>query len=460
MEENKKDEEVKKTSEETSQVEKTDEVKEENKPDVTEEPNQEEVEKEAKEQPKVEAKQDVKPEEKSKEKNTPTKKKKSVKIIVFLVIAIFIIVAIIVYFKVFHRKTIDLTDYIEVTYYTSSSSSSSSYYYNDTENPAYNGYATIVVSLDTDKLEELLGTEKRAERFVEKTTLTVESEDNGSLSNGDVVEVSVDISDSYLKDVKLKLKDETLSITVEGLEEADVLDLFGEDDFEVELTGISPQISMTVNNNSTDDFIKRNVTYTLDKSSGLANGDVVTITASYDNSVALSEGIVIATDTYEYTVEGMPEYVDSLETLSTDILDSLKAKFVENVKTAIEDQGIYVIAYNYDDVETSAEYTTSEPELVASYLLTKKGTSSSWYSDNRISAIYRVVYTITSTGATYDWYYVATATDVATQDGSIYEADDISYSVSGRWDDGETQEEAYDDLIDSYKNNYVIETIE
>ncbi len=433
---------------------------EDNAPVKNEEPKKsDEVKTEIKkEEPKKakEAKSEAKKAEPKKPKD-PAKKKKGIMIAVLIIIIIAVIAAVIVYFTVFHRKTIDLADYIDVKYYTDNSSS---YYYDDTDTPAYNGYTTAQVSLDEDKLKDLLDSKRKAEKFIEKATLTVENDNNGNLSNGDTLEIKIDISNNYLKDEKLKLKDDTITVTVDGLEEADVLDLFGEDDFEVDVTGVSPDLSISVNNNSTNKFIKDNVTYSVDKYSGVANGDTVTITAYYDKSAALDEGIIIADDTYDYTVEGMPEYVDSVDELNDTELETLRAGFLENVKEAITDEGVYIISRNYDGVEYGAEYTTSEPELMATYLLTKKGTSSSWNADNRVSAIYKVVYTITSTGATYEWYYVASTTDVAVQDGNLYDAEDISYSVSGSWDDGKTQDEAYNDLIDSYKSNYVIETVE
>ncbi len=386
------------------------------------------------------------------------KKKKAIRIAILVLIFVIVIAAVIIYFAVFHKKTIDLADYIEVNYYTENSSS---YYYDyESDTPAYNGYATASVSLDEDKLKDLLDTKRATERFIEKATLTVENDNNGNLSNGDTLEIKIDISENYLDDQKLKLKNDTITVNVEGLEEADVLDLFGEDDFEVEVTGISPDLSVSVNNNSSDEFIKDNVTYSVSEYSGIANGDTITITAYYDETAALEEGIIIADDTYEYTVEGMPEYIDSVDELSGTTLETLRAGFVEYVNDAIQDEGVYIISSNYDGVEYGAEYTTSEPELMATYLLTRKGTASSWNSDNRVSAIYKVVYTITSTGATYEWYYVVSTNDVAVQDGNLYNAEEISYSVSGSWDDGKTQEEAYDDLIDSYKTNYVIETVE
>ena len=447
MEEN-KNEEIKKSAEEKAPEKKAEPKKVD---EVKTEPKKEEPKKtnETKSEPKK---------TESKKPMDPDKKKKVIRITVLVLICVVIVAAVLIYFAVFHKKTIDLADYIEVNYYTENSSS---YYYDsESDTPAYNGYTTASVSLDEDKLKDLLETRRAAERFIEKATLTVENDNNGNLSNGDTLEIKIDISENYLDDEKLKLKNDTITIPIEGLEEADVLDLFGEDDFEVEVTGVSPDLSVSVNNNSTDEFIKDNVSYSVSEYSGIANGDTITITAYYDETAALEEGIIIADDTYEYTVEGMPEYVDAIDELSDAALETLRAGFVEYVNDAIQDEGVYIISRNYDGVEYGAEYTTSEPELMATYLLTKKGSANYWSSDNRVSAIYKVVYTITSTGATYEWYYVVSTSDVAVQDGNLYNAEELYYSVSGSWDEGKTQEGAYDDLIDSYKTDYVIETVE
>lgn len=449
MEENKNE----KPAEEKVEQKKPEEIKQ-NAGEKKETPKKEEQKKDA---PKVEAKPNEKKIEAKEPKKTmdPEKKKKIIKISIIAVIIIAIIAAVLIYFTVFHKKTINLSEYIDVKFYTETSS-----YYDDTENEAYNGYTTASVTLDSDKLKDLLGSRRAAERFIEKTTLTVQNENNGNLSNGDTLEIKVEISSNYLDDEKLKLKEEVISVPVEGLEEANVLDLFGEDDFEVEVTGVSPDLSVSVNNNSSDDFIKNNVSYSVSEYSGIANGDTITITAYYDDTEALEEGIIIAQDTYEYTVEGMPEYADSVEDLSDATLESIRAQFLEYVNDAISDEGIDVISYNYDGVSYSDPYTASAPELVATYLLTKKGSSSYWDPENRVCAIYKVVYTVTSTGSTYEWYFVANTSDVAVQDGNLYEGEELYYDVSGAWDEGKTQEEAYDDLIDSYKGSYVIETVE
>ena len=120
------------------------------------EPNKEVKAGTKKEEPKKETNPKAKKDE-PKKAMEPEKKKQIIKISVIAVIILAIIIAIIVYFAVFHKKTINLADYVDVKFYTETANS---YYYDETENEAYNGYATAEVSLDVDKLKDLLDSKR------------------------------------------------------------------------------------------------------------------------------------------------------------------------------------------------------------------------------------------------------------------------------------------------------------
>lgn len=362
-------------------------------------------------------------------------KKKSKKIVVIAVIIAIIAVGVAVYFLVFARKTIDLAEFIDVKY------------------TGYNGYARAEVTISKD-LKEYLGDSKLYKKFIDKVELT--AKDNEDLSNGDKLKIKVKISDSWLEKNKLKLKDDEVVVDVKDLEETATVDVF--EGIEIELTGISPNIRMEVNNNNSDDFI-RTVYYTLSQSYDLANGDTVTITANYSSYTAEEKGVVVEKDTMEYKIENQPEYVMKAENLNDSILDAIKPELLNNVKKQVEDSDSLVYyAYNQD---YGVEYTKSEPELVNMYLLTLKDTSNIGWSDaNRLYAIYKVVYTSKTNGATFDWYFVANTSKIAiNSNGELQNKDELKYNVSNRWDDGKTEEEAYNDLINDQKTNYIIEAI-
>lgn len=390
-----------------------------------------------------EKKAEVKQEKQEKKKNENTKienNKKdssSKKNIICAVIIAILVLACLICFAVFHKKTIDLSKYVDVEF------------------EGYDGYADIKKIEINDKLENYLGDEKLYDRFCDKIELKAENSEN--LSNGDEVEIDASISSSFLKNNKLKLKDDKVKIKVNGLEEADVIDVFGKD-FEVDVKGISPNLTISVNNNSKEDFIKNYVTYSVDKYSGLANGDTVTITAYYDKSKANSLGIVVAKETYKYEIKNQPKYIDKSSELSSGNLDKIKSKMLDKVKSEITNSGNSIITYNYDETSYNEEFTNTDPEFVGAYLLTQKG-KNSWNSNNIIYGIYKVTYTSKTSGKTYDWFFIADVENVAVSNNSLYKEEDLKYSVSGKWDDGKTEKEAYDDIIDSKKGSYVIEEV-
>ncbi len=367
-----------------------------------------------------------------------TKKKKSgFKIAIIIILIAIIIGAVIsaIYFLVFAPKTIDLSEYINVEY------------------SGFNGYATAEVELDEKALGKYIDDSKLAKKFNSK--LEFEIKDNENLSNGNDLEIETDISSSWLKDNKLKLKNKNVKIEIKGLEEADVVDLFK--DIEIEIEGVSPDLNISVNNNNSDKFI-RTVTYSLSKSYGLANDEKITITANYNKNDAMEAGLVVAEDTMEYTIKDQPFYASSKDDLKDEALNTIKSDLLENVKNEIEDNGKYIITSNYDDVSYSETFTNSEPELVNMYILTPKKSDSYYLSSNIVYGIYKVIYT-SSTGANYEWYYVAKIEDVAIDKNGAFKDTDSYVTCSSRWDEGKTSEAAYNDLIDSQKSNYVIETI-
>lgn len=365
------------------------------------------------------------------------KKKSKAKVIVTIVILVLIAAVVAVYFLVFARKTIDLSEFIDVEYH------------------GYDGYAYADVSISKD-LKKYLDDSSLYKKFVEKVEMTVK--DNENLSNDDEIEIKVKISETWLKNNKLKLKDNKVTVKVKDLEKAEVVDVF--EGIEVEITGISPNLNVSVNNNNSDSFI-RTVSYYTSESSGLSNGDVITITANYNSYTAEEQGVVVAKDTMEYKIENQPEYVMSASELKEDILNVIKPELQKKVKEEADNNSSALVYHNYNQ-DYGTEYSVSEPELVNMYLLTIKDSSNSFWSDtNKLYGIYKVVFTSKANGQNFDWYFVANTYDIAIDvEGKLKNKDELKYNVSTRWNDGKTEEEAYNDLISDEKTNYIIEKIE
>lgn len=378
---------------------------------------------------------------KQKDSTEPTKKKGTVKLAIIIILIVSVLVAIVtaVYYLFFAATTIDLSEHISVTY------------------DGYDGYAIATVDFKSS-LKKAFDESSVYKKFKKKAELEITSDNNGELKNGDTLKVKVDVSKSWLEKNKIKLKDRTIEIKVSGVPEPRKVDVF--EDLEYTITGVSPNLYLSVENNSDDEFIDT-IYYSLSDSYGLANGDKVTITASYSTYDAQEMGVIVEDETLEYTIENQPYYADKKESLGEGAISSLSTKMSAKVKDyAYNGKGRI---YNYYDQYNPTNYysddlVAGEPELVNLYLLTLKDSSSYSYN-NYVYGIYKITYTSTETSQTYDWYFISyTNNIVLTSDGDLY-TDDITYSYSCQYYEGESKDSLYNDYVDTKKSNYTIETI-
>lgn len=179
-----------------------------------------------------------------------------------------------------------------------------------------NEYAALTASVDTEKIvsdySEKIG-DKNAQMFGELVSglhVTVSKQEN--LCNGDVVTISVDYDEELCKSAGVRFKNNTVKVTVEGLEEGELLDLFA--DISVRVTGTAPLATAFVENNSANGFI-RNLAFTLDKETGFMPGDTLTVSCDVSQDMAREQGYVVLNTTKEYDTSGIPAYVGNGEEL-------------------------------------------------------------------------------------------------------------------------------------------------
>ena len=149
-----------------------------------------------------------------------------------------------------------------------------------------------------------------------------------NLSNGDTVTWEWSISEDSQKemekmlDCKLIFSDQEFK--VQGLEKADTVDPFSI--LQVEYEGISPNGSAYLQSNAKDEF-ESMIQFETDKSNGLSNGDILTVSVNDDNADYLlsNYGKILSPLQKEYTVEGLDEYVGSWNELTDDFKAMLKA---------------------------------------------------------------------------------------------------------------------------------------
>ncbi len=341
-------------------------------------------------------------------------------------------------------STIDLSKYVELEY------------------NGFNKHATATVKLSDDLKDEFESSSVYSS-FV--NNLKCEIEDVDTLKNGDKVEVSFNISDSWLEEHGIKLKKDTATVEVEGLKDADEVDVF--QDINISVSGMSPSLKVSVSTNSKDEFIKT-VKYEASKSDGLSNNDKITIKAvSWDEDMAKEKGIAVKNTEMEYTVTGQGFYIYKTSELTGTTLESLKTKLLDQARScANEDDGGYVrdntdykhvelgVDYDWGGEKRKSDITVGEPQLMALYLLTNKDTTDN--PINKVIGIYKVGFTSAISQTTYDWYFTVTAENVsAKSDGTLTE--NAKYSASGR--SGNDQTSAYNEYVDSEKGYFDVESI-
>lgn len=110
-------------------------------------------------------------------------------------------------------------------------------------------------------------------------------------------------------------------------------------DMLVEVSGTEPFITLEYTDISGDPFLMENVKYEADKTSGLSNGDVVTITATASKRALKAAKKVFSRTTMQYTVEGQPIGLTPDTVLTDEQLQALRAGMDQMVETLFLDNG-------------------------------------------------------------------------------------------------------------------------
>lgn len=290
-------------------------------------------------------------------------------------IAAVLIIIIAVVAIVLQPKKINLEDYVDITF------------------SGYNEYAVARATLDEsalcraileakgkkvdydsiDSFEALgaaLSEEMAINECIDKITLSLSQENN--LSNGDTVTVEITYDNEAAKAHKVKFTGSTVTLKVEGLEDTVKVDPF--DGFEVTFSGISPGGKIEYNYNGANSNIST-YSFSPSQSYDLKNGDIVTITYSFNEDSMLRQGIVITNQEKEYEVSGLDEYVQSYADLTADFLNIMKSE--------AEDKIYSYVASNYNAANSMNELS------YAGYILNVSNTTDLWLSSyNSLYLIY------------------------------------------------------------------------
>ena len=172
----------------------------------------------------------------------------------------------------------------------------------------------------------------------------ISADNTEKLSNGDKVTITLDYDNDALKEAGIGVdkNSDTYIYTVEGLEETKTLDLFA--DVSLAIEGISPHLTAKAEYTGTDDFIKNNVRYTLDKSTDISNDDKIHVTAVYNENTFENNNYAADVSEKDYEISGYDAYADS----ETDFTDA--AKYLNKFAKELLNDGSkpYSVGYEKD----------------------------------------------------------------------------------------------------------------
>lgn len=159
-------------------------------------------------------------------------------------------------------------------------------------------------------------------------SITYELSQNGDLKNGDEITLDFEYDKDLAKKYKLYVKEKEEHITVSGLPEAKEVSL--EELFQnckVSYEGIAPEITIQLENTTTDDYLKT-VTYELQtERKSYQLGDVFTVIANFDTEEAVCRGYAIEEGAggynKEYTITGLDAYLEEVSEISKEQIEEL-----------------------------------------------------------------------------------------------------------------------------------------
>ena len=255
------------------------------------------------------------------------------------------------------------------------------------ETSGYNGYGTASATIDWTQMKSDYGSKIRFSDEASKNALvtayntpfdvlrmgvSVSFDKSSTLSNGDEIAYEWLIDEDLYNYLNVKLKYKNGTHKVKDLKEVEGFDAFAE--LEVSFTGVAPGGRVELKYNGKDLSVSD---FSADKSSGLSNGDKVTISLSESAAQRCLSNIgkMPAPSSKEYTVSGLSEYVAAFTDLSAD--------FVAKLKSEAEDTITAYCAKDYDSKSSMTGLT------YAGYIMNivKDGSSTSYF--NNLYVIYK-----------------------------------------------------------------------
>lgn len=151
---------------------------------------------------------------------------------------------------------------------------------------------------------------------------------------------------------------------------------------DITVTGISPFCQVSINTSECDPEVQEKVKFSADKDR-YANGEKATITASLSPA---NGGYTLASETKQFDISNMPEYITSVEGLNLDSLKKERDDFVTAQCAKAVDNTYLMDAYGGFII---AEVT--EKTLVDTYMVSLKANKRSLFPDSAKNKVYNKV---------------------------------------------------------------------
>lgn len=291
----------------------------------------------------------------------------------------------------------------------------------------YNGYGEISVDFDYDGMYEdtvdivklpdvsdddwyVSGEMAYSDGIYELIAGHFEPSEN--LSNGDEPVLIWDISpeyEEYFEDTfRCRIKYNEFTYSINGLEDIETVDPFKEGDFTLDFSGTAPDGMAMVSNNA-----HQEISYEVTPASGLSNGDTVTVTAELPYGIE-DAGFALSETEKTFTVEGLEQYVDSLEQIPDDYLELMESQANDAMQSAVA-----------EDWDTPDDYKGME--YIGSYLAVVKEGSSFLNNANELCMVFRV--TAGSPEGEFQYYYYTTFSDLKLNADGSCSTDLMDYDV-------------------------------
>lgn len=303
------------------------------------------------------------------------------------------------------------------------------------------------------------------QRGILASSINVQIEPNVRLKNGDVVKVTILYDEEQAKESKVKLKNNQFEVTVNGLKDAQVLDVF--EGLKVNFSGISPFIEVTLDATGCSSFVQSNVEFEL-PNNYLKNGDSFTVTAKYDPSIMEENLYKVNTNQKNFTVENCGEYLTSLEgkdlgAINQELLDKREAIDAQETRTdpnwSHNNRVVDISVSDIVDRDHGFLTDKSQPILTKQFLLTRKQNK---IEEGRTMNLYCQIFEYTVTATDYDnettnqgkVYLAVWADNLYSEDGKM-----ISWNPELEWKSNTNLQQLIADTVTTYRDNYNVTEI-